>query len=136
MAAGMTSSMYAEFRFGVNGGSTTGTYWQNLVCFLANPSISANWQCYGYNGSNYTTADSGVAVSTTAFQRLLITINATWTQAIFSIAGTTVNTMTIAPAGVGYGWSPIATVGNATGAGAPYNARMDWMYCKYTVTRS
>jgi hypothetical protein len=135
-AGGFASGQYAEFRFGVNGGNTSQTYWTNLVCFLYNFSISANWQCYGFNGTNYTVADSGIAVSTTVYQRLTVTINATWTQAVFAIGGTTVNTMTIAPAGAGSGWSPIATVGGAVGAGAPYIMRMDWMYCKYLSSRS
>jgi len=127
-----TSANYAEWRLGILGNNSASA-WIG-VFFLYNVTISPNWQCYAYNGSTLSSADSGVAVSATAYQRLTFTLNSTWTTATFSINGTTVATITGVSWAAATPWTPIASVGLRAGAGG-WQQFMDWFYLKYSTSR-
>jgi hypothetical protein len=134
MAAGQSGTSYAEWRFGLsgyNGGASGQT--NNDTYFRYNLNLSANWACI-YQNAAQQTADSGVAVSTTAYVRLGISINSAWTQAVFSINGTTVATVTLGAPPAGSGWSPFCGVGLKAGA-SNYQSLLDWCYIKYSTSR-
>lgn len=124
-----TSANYAEWKFGINGQPAGSEY--NAMYFRYNVVTSPNWFCCAYN-SSLVAQDSGV-VAATGWLKLTITINSTWTQAIFAINGTTCATMTIGGFPGGSGWSPM--VSSALKAGSQQSIMLDWFYAKISFSR-
>jgi len=133
-----TTANYAIWRLGILGSSTGGGMgsWADASYFEYNVNLSANWRCiHNCSASLQQVSDSGVAVSSSVYQKLTCTLSVDWKTATFAINGTTVATLTnTAGWEAGIGWSPIVCVGLAAGAAA-VSARLDWFYAKLSVTR-